>query len=158
MTKVPEFHEVLPRAAGKRPIYCVPYAISAITGKTIETVEAAINAARNLPSGASVRGVHQRTVRHVLGALGYKTTLVKDYDRTLFGAYARAKEKPTLARVIRERDDRLKNSMLLVLTTTHAQLLKGRKFNDNFTKGPVFTGSAPHRRSRVAEVYVVEQL
>lgn len=62
---------------------------------------------------------------------------------------------PTLAEWIRTYD-RDPNAFYIVEVNLHYVLVKGRKFVDTFTKGEwVFTGSAPHRRKRVKNVWKV---
>ena len=133
-----------------RYVYCGPYAISAITGKSIEEVEDALNRRRGKPAGTKVKTTWSGENMHIIPSLGFKSQTVYENRRT-------NRRGPTLANWLRERDSwQLKHSYL-VLVTGHWIAVRGRKMVDTYTREPVFIGKAPHRRKRVQVVIRIEK-
>ena len=133
-----------------RPAYCGPYAISAITGKTIDAVEDALNKRRGHPPGTRVKTTWSQENKYIVRNLGFNaTTVFKNRGPNRCG--------PTFATWLRERKGPDMQHSYLVLVTKHWVAVKGRKMIDTFTGTPVFIGKAPHRRKRVQVVIRIEK-
>jgi hypothetical protein len=119
--------------------WCGPAALTALTGRPTDEMAAEI---RKVTGRKMITYVYASELQETLESLGYTTRL--EY---ITG------EKPTLARWLREREDR--NAFTIVLVTRHFVTVKGVKLVDNRVKKPVFIRKAPGRRKRVLGVITV---
>ena len=158
--------------------YCGPLVLAAIMG--VDTAEAArrVRAMKGYVPGdanaAPIKGTHWWELRDTLARHGWRTTHLPVPKHTVkvqcFPGLPKAgwvsvngklpeltKDKqvgPTFAQWLRSRPDR--GAMYIVEVTGHWVLVKGRKFVDTYTKGEwVFLGSAPHKRRRVCNAWLV---
>lgn len=120
--------------------YCGPAAIAALTGVTTD------DAARELRAVSGRRAIKWCYTSELVAALerlGYRAT------------ETRVGDNPTLARWLRERENR--GVATIVLVTGHFVAVKGNKFADNRNPDPIFISKAPGRRRRVKYVLTVTE-
>jgi hypothetical protein len=120
--------------------YCGPAAVAALTGVTTTKAAEFIRTAYNRKA---IRRVYPEELVHALKEMGYRAT------------YSLVSGKPTMAKWLREREDR--NAANILFLTGHFVAVKGNKFVDNHTKEPVWISKAPGRRKRVLGVIEVER-
>lgn len=126
--------------------WCGPSAIAAITGLTYEAARTLLRG-RRLSRGITkpVKGVSRAEMRDALQTLGYTMLCLPLLDS----------KELTLARWIAKRPKDLVPEIVLVNTTGHWLVVKGRKAADSKHPQPVFTSQFGGRRARVKAAYRV---
>lgn len=114
--------------------YCGPGALASIMNVSSNDAARLI---REATGRKSICGTHGYELESVLRKAGYKL-------RT--GGIPKS-QRPTLARWLKEREDR--NKLVIVGLTSHWCVVKGNKYIDNITLEPVWIRQAPNRRARV---------
>ena len=132
-----------------RSVFCVPYAISVLTGKKVTDIENLVNQRRKRRKGSPVRGLYPYEYVDILEILGCRVRTEVHFKYPEKGI--------TLARWLRERRGDALSNTYLVRLRGHVVVVKGRKFIDNHTREPVFISKAPGRRCRVKQVYRIEE-
>ena len=135
----------LPPKRAKGRWYCGPHAIAVITGRSFETVRAAINEHRGRAAHIGVTGMWSREVEAALNTLGY------GMDTILNSRAEKVCNRLSLSHWLKH--PRHEGRVYLVELTTHFVIVTDDWLIDNHTKGKVDIHFAPHRRSKVTRVF-----
>ena len=125
--------------------YCGPYAIAAVTGVSTDMAATAI---RHHSGQTRVRGASVLSVSRAFSDFGIRCIAKPEYCRLTFNQYLKASVK-----------DRKSGVVFLVVTTTHYQLVSGRKMTCAILRDVVSIrakGLGIKRRARVECVYQLE--
>jgi hypothetical protein len=141
-------HAVTHRADLGHNRYCGPAAVSIITGRTAECAVRWMLVARGYEPGernGGIKGSWATEVGRALHALGYKLDAGEDWLR----------DRPTLARWLRDRTPAQRARTYLVSAGHHFLVVRGNKIACSLTGAPVNLRAYPHRRYRVRHYYRV---
>lgn len=135
--------------------WCGPSVICALTNHPMSIVRRVIKDIRETNgSRAALMGMQSSELRETLGAFGFTMDpRCIRYDR---------ENAPTVARWLRKHRNR-EGTYILIITyrrwvTGHWVIVRGNKFADSHTDGPVNLKESPHRRKRVKRTYRVWQI
>jgi hypothetical protein len=139
-----------------RTAYCGPTVVSAITGYSVVSVEAAIHAHRDGEEARRrmIKGTTADDVGAALAMYGYEMRSAGDFT------HLERKARPTLWQWM-QRPRRAFTYYLLGIRagrTGHWVVVKGAKLLDTYTGGTwEFVATGPHRGARIEEVYEVRR-
>lgn len=159
-------------------LWCGPAAISAVTGEPVSKIVAM---AKQLSGKRCIKGISTGLLQRTMTMLGWEASTIHRFDRRkessghavvtqlrsgstitvipgAFDKYVEVKDRPTLARYLREHREDFQEHACIVETTGHYVAVYGRRFCDNFTKEPVFLRKSPHRRARVQRVLQIKKV
>jgi len=124
-------------------VYCAPFCLMAITGKTPEQAYRSIRKATNRYHGRAIKGMPMADIVRTFKHCGYNMEFMhKLRDKT-----------PTLAQWVRERTAEERRQTFLIASTTHVFIVSGNTFIDTRSKGQVKIDDAPHRRTRIESYF-----
>lgn len=134
------------REDGKRT-YCGPAAYMALTGRSYESARRCINRVRGCKDNTGITGLRMLHLQRALERAGKTVKKGRVFYRKL--------GFPTLKQWIDSRSKEERDSVCLVLTSTHFQVVYRNQFIDNHTKVPVKVDDAPGKRQRVQSVFYI---
>jgi hypothetical protein len=143
----------------KTTLWCGPAALAAISGKPASHCVLAIRHSLN-PAyyHKPVKGVSNTILIRAAEKLGFSMTKCFEQINYAKGLILKFNQLPTLARFCREHRELLRRETILINITGHYVVVSGRSFIDNHTGKPVSLASAPHRRCRVQNAWIVRQV
>ena len=134
--------EILALSRKKRS-FCGPWVLMALTGKSFETVRAAVNRVRGREDHIGVMGTGRFELCRTLDGLGVRYEWVTH-------RYMEPGERVTLAALLRKRQD--VNETMIVVAANHWILVRGKKVTCAIRRQWTWTSHAAKRRGVVDTV------
>ncbi|MEZ5926517.1 MAG: hypothetical protein R3D57_19280 [Hyphomicrobiaceae bacterium] len=139
-----------------RTAYCGPTVVSAITGYSVASVEAAINSYRETDEARArmIKGTTAADVSAALAMFGYEMRAAGTFT------HLAVKERPTVWQWMQRPRSAWTYFLLGIRAgrTGHWIVVKGAKLLDTYTKGTwVFVATGPHRGARIEEIFEVRR-
>lgn len=134
----------------KSGLWCGIAALSAISGRRTSECRLAILDTRSNRGvdNRTVMGLHNWEVLGALFALGFNAVNVGRFVGPM-------RERPTLARFLRERHPNIRRAVLLLELTGHYVTVSARKFVDNHQPEIANIRDSGYRRSRVKNAWFI---
>jgi len=125
--------------ASKTRVFCGAFTIMALTGRSHEQVKDRLREVNDWSTSKRIMGMWTWEVTNALRSYGIANTQKK---------YAK-KDRPTLAKWLRDRRGEQVHNCYLITLTHHYVLVNGNQFIDTFTQEPVHVDDCPHRCARI---------
>lgn len=137
-------------------VFCAPFVMMAVTGKTHDQVCRSIRKANNW-GDYKIQGMYTGAIVRAFNHMGYN---VKKWRPTKKGEWVsliatNKPQHPTLARWIDERTAKEKKGTYMIMSYEHVILISGNMFIDTKSKVPVKLDDCPYRRMRVVECHEI---
>lgn len=130
-------------------IFCAPFAMMALTGKTAEQIYKVISIVRPNEK-PRLHGMFMSDVTACLNHMGFSVktcNIHKLYDGT---------KAPTLTKWLNNREGLMRRKTYILYTRSHVMLVSGNQFIDTKSVKPVHVDDAPLRSARILSFHEVK--